>query len=78
MATIYNNLLGFTNLTDELQIDLNDFYVVTFRRDSGISMQGQYTPDLAAKLLRAGVVLTIVDSGYITGTLNEIEITLTN
>ena len=78
MATIYNNLLGFTNLTDELQIDLNDFYVVTFRRDSGISIQGKYSPSLVSRLLRAGAVLTIADYGYVTGTLSEIEITLTN
>ena len=78
MATIYNNLLGFTNLTDELQIDLNDFYVVSVRRDSGISMQGKYSPSLAAGLLRAGAVLTMARSGYVTGTLSEIEITLTD
>tara|TARA_R110000803_G_scaffold70610_1_gene133557 strand:+ start:245 stop:481 length:237 start_codon:yes stop_codon:yes gene_type:complete len=77
MATIYNNLLGFTNIADELGVDLDEFYVITFRRDSDISMQGKYTPSIASRLLRAGAVLTVVDSGYITGKIIGIEITLT-
>jgi len=78
MATIYNNLLGITNLTDELEINLEDFYVVTVRRDSGISLQGKYSPGLANRLLRAGAALCVSDSGYVTGKINEIEITLTD
>jgi hypothetical protein len=78
MTTIHDNLSGLTNLADKLRIDLNSFYVVSIRRDSGISMQGRYSPDLVARLLRAGAMLTIADSGYITGTLREMEITLTN
>ena len=70
-------IADFNETVKELDINLCDFYVISFRRGGEIALQAEYTNRLAESLLSRNIPLELKSSGYISGKYNNIDITLT-
>tara|TARA_R110000822_G_scaffold159150_1_gene298764 strand:- start:326 stop:556 length:231 start_codon:yes stop_codon:yes gene_type:complete len=70
-------ITSFNDFMVELDINPDEFYVISFRRGGEIALQAEYDNRLAERLISKNIPLELKSSGYISGRYGNIDVTLT-